>query len=153
MLVKWGTGLSMLVLIVASTGCGRGAAGPDRPHVTPAQGVVIFDGQPLTDANVVLRSANGSPGAIGLTDSEGRFKLQTFEPGDGAIPGTYQVIVTKYDVPAYDPKAEISDGDTEGDGVEAKSLIPHRYSNPQRSGLTAEVIDGAKNDFTFTLTK
>ena len=36
--------------------------------------------------------------------------------------------------------------------IEERWLVPKRYATPDSSKLTAEVVDGSSNDFTFELT-
>lgn len=122
-------------------GCG-GRADPylaDRPAVVPAEGIVTYNGNPLDGATVVFSPVEGSEhGAAAITAADGTFELSTFPPDPGAVPGKYQIAVTKMSVstPAVRPEeAHDADFPTES----PKALIPDRYSDPVRSGLTAEV--------------
>lgn len=140
--------LGMGAILLA--GCGGG--GDDqwtarRPQVVPASGNVIYNDQPLEGATVAFIPVGDEKPAYGKTDSEGHFSLRTFEVDDGAVPGQYRVRITKWkpmaglDRPIGEPLPE---GETE-------SLIPERYTDPAKSGLTAKVQTEKENTFTFDL--
>lgn len=83
-------GVVALIGLFTAGGCERDA----RP--VPMEGVLTFEGKPLAKARVQFTPvASGRP-AFGLTDEEGRFRLTTYEAGDGALPGSYKVTVTHY---------------------------------------------------------
>ena len=87
--------------------------------------------------------------AIGKTDSNGNFKLMTFEAGDGAVAGKYTVTVTKQ---TEVPEVETEDSMAETTSAAPKDLLPTKYGVAATSGLTAEVTEGGDNQFTFELT-
>ncbi len=131
--------------IILLTACAALVAGcgDERPDTLPAGGMVTYNGQPVAEARVMFMVEGGRP-ASGMTNSEGRFELMTFEPGDGALPGEHKVTVTKKETvvdPAKpdDPYAPMRD------------LLPARYGNPTKSDLSAKVEAGGENDFTFDL--
>ena len=152
---------------VALSGCG-GDAGLNTAPVT---GTVTLDGEPLEGAAVSFSPEGDGHAAAGVTDASGEFVLTTETKGDGAVPGTYQVMVTKYeeedsetpaaaadetDVDAAYAAAEEAGVDISGAGnaratSESNSLVPEKYTNPQTSGLTAEVSEAGVNDYTFEL--
>lgn len=122
-------------------GCGGKPADPNRPATTAVSGVVTHNGSPLDGATVTFKpvSTDGKA-AFGKTDAEGKFSLTTFEGGDGAIPGEYNVTVVKMEVVESKAVSE-DDPNYDPDYVEpeAKSLIPEKYGNAADSGLTASV--------------
>lgn len=78
---------TLTFLLVAVTGCGSG--GP-----VPLRGTVTLDGRPLEGATVhFIAQDSGGRDALGTTDADGVFHLSTAVPGDGALPGTYKVVV------------------------------------------------------------
>jgi hypothetical protein len=89
--------LASTCFIVAFSGCG----GSNEYETTPVSGVVTCQGKPVSNAFVnftPLPDANRATGqrgrpALGLTDSEGRFTLTTYNDGDGAIVGKHTVTV------------------------------------------------------------
>ena len=84
-----------------------------------------------------------------MTDESGQFKLTTFDPSDGAIPGTYRVTVTKMDTTAA-PPAENPDP-TVPPPPPPKSVLPEKFATPNTSGLTADVKKDGENNFPFDL--
>ena len=51
------------------------------------------DGSPLVGARVTFRSVATGTSAMGYTDSDGRYTLGTSRPGEGVMPGEYEVTV------------------------------------------------------------
>jgi len=130
-------------------GCSGGpAANPNRPATVAVSGTVTYNGQPVDGATVAfLPQKPDGTGASGLTDAAGKFTLTAFEPGDGAVPGSYLVTVTKTEAQGGGEVQENS----EATPTAPKSLLPEKYGNPQVSGLTAEVKEGEKTEFVFEL--
>lgn len=148
------SGRLSLFLILGSFGallCGckdPGAGAADRPARAKVTGAVTYKGAPLADATVIFVPQGHTHGAVGRTDAQGKFSLQTFDPGDGAVPGEFKVTIRKVEArPA--PAAESDDAEIPE--VPEKSLIPVKYNRPQTSGLTASVAEGQANEFTFEL--
>jgi len=71
-----------------------GCSGP--PQTLPQEGTLRWDdGKPIVGASIRFVPITGSKEASGYTDKEGAFSLSTFSSGDGAVPGEYNVVVTK----------------------------------------------------------
>ena len=113
---------------VTMTGCGN-----NLPQTVKVSGRVTFDGQPPPAAGSILflpvEAAEGFPlrpasGAVGL---DGQFAAQTFEPGDGLMPGKYLVSIECWDMP---PSMQ---------GNPGKSYVPKKYQSPQESGLSLDL--------------
>ena len=122
----------------------------NRPATYQARGTVTIDGNPLSDATVVFKPADSDGNtAVGRTDADGRFVLQTFENKDGAVAGKHLVTVTKVETTKPPAGANL---DEINFVAEEKSVIPELYGNPTTSKLTAEVTAEGENDFTFALT-
>jgi hypothetical protein len=148
-------------LIVAAaacvvTGCSRyreDAWSRQWPARVPAGGTVTFAGQPIDGATVVFVTQSGGRfyNAMGTTDSAGRFRLQTFRPQDGAVPGSHRVQIEKLSYTAKPVAGPVPDGFPTSTSVEI-SHLPKKYRSPQTSGLTAEVTPKGPNEFTFELT-
>ena len=133
-----------LMLLVAALGCGGGRGTAD------VAGTVKYKGQPVAGATVTFlpKSSDAkAKSATGRTDGSGQYTLSTYfspdEQPSGAIPGDYVVTVTKIDEPEgiVDPYK----------GQVPKNQLPDKYSNPQRSPLSAAVKSGAANRFDFSL--
>jgi len=137
---------------------------------TAVTGTVTLDGQPVEGAGVSFspKSADGRA-AAGKTDASGRFSLTTVTSGDGAMPGSYAVAVSKTSgggsaAPVLTPQDPASMSEEERAAfmasvqesqkasAEIKDELPAKYKSAATSGLTAEVKQGEKNDFTFELT-
>jgi hypothetical protein len=129
-------------LLLYVTGCGNG-----RLPLVPASGMVTLDGAPVAAATVTLMPRAGGRPATGLSDEQGRFTLSTFAPGDGAVAGEYDAVVTKLVAkPAAGRAAPGADDGLAPDTMGAmpseqdyRSLLPRRYADPRTSGLTVEL--------------
>lgn len=139
---SWVT-LLLSVSIVVLSGCGSGGTADTR-SVT---GTVTYNGAPVADASVTLTPENGRP-ATGITDSAGKFTLTTFKQSDGAVPGKHKVSVAPNasQIPPMPGTPEAAAA------AAGKPPFPPRYSNPETSGLTADVKESGGNDFTFGMT-
>jgi hypothetical protein len=143
--------LSCLLIIAAMHGCG-----PSQPSTTKVTGTVTYNGEPVEGATVVFGAASeGGRAATGVTDSAGKFTLTTFEQGDGAVPGSYTVAISKTEtiggMSAEEEHAAMEAGE-EVEEAETIQHLPEKYLNGPTSGLTAEVTADGRNDFTFELT-
>jgi hypothetical protein len=118
--------LVCLTLALALAGCGSAL-----PSSVTGQ-VVFPDKAPVTGGLVVFEPADTQPfAAQGVIQRDGRFRLGTSRPGEGAHPGKYKVWIEQYDdVEPIDP----------------------RFSDANTSGLEFTVGPGA-NDFTITVEK
>ena len=118
----------ILICALASTGCGS-----NLPQTIPVSGRVTFDGKPPPAAGnvqfVAVEAAEGFPlrPATGAFGTDGLYRAQTFDPGDGLMPGKYTLSVECWDVP---PNMS---------GAPSKSHVPKKYQTPKTSGLTLEI--------------
>lgn len=89
--------VGLIVVVSSLLGCGDG-----QPKPTRVEGLVAYDGEPIDNAVVTFKSTQKSKstqmarGASAITGADGRFKMTTFNAGDGALPGTYNVTIAKY---------------------------------------------------------
>ena len=131
----------MLVAVsLALVGCGGGG-----PEMAPVTGTVTFNDKPIGKINVMFVPAD-QKGIIaqGTSDENGKFTLQSLEPGDGAMMGNYKVAF-KYvsdiipDMPGF------------AGGVKPEaSPIPLKFGDENKSGFTA-TVEASNNDFKFDL--
>jgi hypothetical protein len=99
--------------------------------------------------------------------------LTTFENGDGALPGSYKVSITKFpaaessnltasaenptsaDIDAIykaaEAKGEYTSGAKQPVAEAPKNELNDKYANPETSGFTAEVKTEATNTYDFTV--
>lgn len=119
------------------------------PARVPASGVVTLDGQPVEGAHVAFATDRAGKAyvAMAVTDALGRFRLKTFRPHDGAVPGMHRVQIEKttFSEPPADLPIEASFTPVE------TSHLPKKYRSTKTSGLTAEVTEQGPNEFVFEL--
>jgi hypothetical protein len=101
-------------------GCGDG-----RPPRVPVSGRVTIDGRPVTSGAIRFIPMGGRP-STGEIDSEGRFALSTFDPGDGCTLGTHTVTVQSMD---------------EIDGETRRWNTPKKYASEKTSKLVESVSE------------
>lgn len=139
--------LNYLCLLVCACGLLIGCGGGDGPALVPAGGVVNYKGKAIGKISVTLTPSGGGKGMIaeGTSDESGKFKLQTKEPGDGAMVGSYTVAFN------YVPD-EVPEMPGFAGAAKIVSPIPEKYGDASKSGHTATVdADKSKNNFTFDL--
>ena len=113
-------------------GCGSGKY-PVRGKVT------LEGGTPLTRGMVVFESLDGTQGARGMIQPDGRYELSSASAGDGVRPGRYRVLVSALDL------TDVPD--------EQKTLpFDVKYTRFQTSGLEVEV-KARKNDVPIALSR
>lgn len=118
----------MFLLAAMIVGCGG-------PKTVPVAGVVTIDGQPLTRGYIFVMPEN-QRAAGGEIDAQGRFKLTTYDEGDGCYLGTHQVTVTSTEALSQ---------------TSTKHLIPPHYAQPTTSKTTV-TIDGPTENLKIELT-
>jgi hypothetical protein len=122
-----------------------------RPKTNRVAGQVKLDGVSVERAKVVFHLISPVKGveysAFGYTNARGRFSLQTFRDGDGAVAGAHQVTVEKtvWEQPAFVTEADVAPPPVE------TSFLPKKYRSTKTSGLTAEVTEAGPNEFVFEL--
>lgn len=102
--------------------CLAGCSKPtDRLQTFPVKGVVTYNGTPLVGADVSLVPVTPNlklkipPRAV--TDKDGLFQVNTYEPNDGAPAGDYHILVSRND----------EDPDSPGDAFRGK------FTNPKKA--------------------
>jgi len=143
--------LTIITLLTALSfvmGCGK-------PYLKtePVQGMVTLDGAPLSGASLMFTPKGGvGTASYGLTDAEGKYKLQTLQglPDAGTTPGEYVVTITKS---VADPAKKTFTVDADGNRIESEvhvQILPAVYAEYNKSILSATVVSG-KNEFNFDL--
>jgi hypothetical protein len=149
---------------VLALGCSQG---DDRPATYQVTGTVTWNNGPVAGANVSFAPAVQGEGraAVGETDSSGKYTLSTFGGDDGAVPGAYNVTITKFEGgaeaggsddsggsedEAYDAAYDAAGGKMEAEAPQAKNLLPAKYADAKTSGLT-KTVEAKDNVFDFVL--
>lgn len=143
----------LAVAAVAVMGCSKesGVQG-----TAPVSGTVKQKGAPVEGATVIFSPVGQSSGraASGKTDATGKFTLTTLKAGDGALPGDYEVTVTKIETTGKtftgeEAREYYSKFQKPPPAPQSKSVLPEKYSKAAASGLKATVKKGDKNEFNF----
>jgi hypothetical protein len=139
MCTRWVIGSGVISLVVAA-GCNRSGL-----NLADVEGVVTYQGQPVAKAGVVFQPASG-PYAMGTTDEEGKFTLNTANHS-GAVIGEHRVGITKVQTLATQVAGERMPR------YSTKYFLPEKYASPSTSELTATVSKKKRdNQFKFELT-
>jgi hypothetical protein len=105
--------------------------------------VVYADGQPAADlvgSDVVFTSESVS--SSGVIDGEGRYTLTTHREGDGALPGTYKVVIV--------PPPPLAADDPKLKPKMPRRPLPSKYTKPTTTDLSA-TVEAKSNDITLTI--
>lgn len=158
--------LAAMGIVLQVSGCSRYVEDKwsrARPATLRVGGTVEYQGKPVSRATVTFVARDETRGrdfsAAGFTDDRGRFALQTFRPGDGAIAGSHRVKIEKQSLGGGPPAPTTAPRNREEYEAEratqasAKVLseLPPRYGSFETSGLTAEVTEKGPNQFSFKL--
>jgi hypothetical protein len=135
---RWPT----LLLAILACGCGS-------PRVTyaPVEGVVSRNGQPLAGVSVVFFGDEGTvgPRVTGVTDNEGRYRLQKDNRQAGAPIGRHRVCLIERSTvraPMWRAKPGTEEEPQRTDVRATPSRIPPEYGGPATTPLRAEVRPG-----------
>ena len=135
----------------------------------------MYNGEAVEGASVIFTAADSSgESAVGVTDKSGKYTLTTAgakNAGTGAVPGEYNVLVTKVlSTQTTDPdvlaeqRKEITDKELQrrlaakgltvssAVRIEYKQLLPVKYGQPSSTPLKATVQKGRVNKHNFDLT-
>jgi hypothetical protein len=138
---RGGWGLVALALALTPSGCGG-----SKP--VPVEVLVTLDGQPVSGATVLFVPVEGRRGhwATGLTYPDGTAQLSTFEEEDGALPGEYDVVVTRSEGRIDQPQGKRSSPERAHEHYERvlargekKPLLPAVYAEPATTPLHCTV--------------
>ena len=128
---------SVLFMAIAAAGCGRS-------DMVAVSGRVTWNGRPVPDA-VVRFAHEARPMAWAGTDAEGRYRLTTRRPLDGAYIGRHRVTVA--------PLISGALSDAEAAALGARKDIPKMFQDVNTSPLAVEVTAAGPNVFDFDLAK
>lgn len=123
-----------LLVILWATGCGTG--------LSPVQGVVLLDGNPLPNASIQFIPQGAGKDATGATDAEGKFTMSTNEPRDGVMAGTYKVVIRPQPVAAAPRQYASADEAMRAEAAAPPPMVPNfpvQYTRVDQTQLTQEV--------------
>jgi hypothetical protein len=132
-------------------GCG-GPKPPEVPPTFPITGIVTIDGKPTPMVRIMLFPTDKTPDFFdpntgaphwANTDPEGKFSITTYNSGDGAPPGEYNVLFFWEGNPKVVPLADPDQPQVDP----AAAKFNAKYSNPRKPQLPAvKVEDGKPTD-------
>lgn len=147
------------LLVCCLAGCG----GPEgQKAVYPVSGKVTLRGAPVAKATVIFQPVGKDQAvATAMTDTEGGYKLTTYDSFDGATAGKYEVLISKSAAPAA---SNAPTHDATGGNLSASSAPTHNAKaagdsgatidpkwSQANNGLSAEVKKDGENVFDFKL--
>ena len=147
------TGLS----VMGAVGCG----GREWPPTYKTTGMVTLDGSPVERASITFSPKEGQQPANATTDASGRYQMTSFNAGDGATAGSFDVAILKFpaiEIDAGRGGVPFGEANRTNAGPSPESLedpeneLPEKYSNSEKSGLSATVTADGENVFNFELT-
>ncbi len=121
-----------VLVLVGTSGCGN-------PHgcVKVSGTITLNGGNPPGPGAVtftVVEPAEGFPNrpTMAKFDTDGFYRVTTYDPGDGILPGSYMISIECYETP---PNM---------DGKPIKSYIHNKYLSPKTSGFELNVEPNSK---------
>jgi hypothetical protein len=139
---RWRVALALLVTAPVLAGCGKSG-----PKLYPVSGKVTVGDKPLTTGSVVFQpdTKKGNTSnhvTVGYIQEDGTYTVMTGKK-EGAPLGWYKVIVQANEPPdPKDPRAA------------PKSLVNKKYTRPETSGLSVEVVESpGEGAYDFKLKK
>ena len=147
-IMRYRSVIGTLVILCFAVGCDSG------PVIAPVSGVVKVDGKPLETGTIMFHPTSGRP-AVANIDKQGRYELQTYEPGDGALLGNYKVTVEAFFTKNAPPtptslEDEASMPVQRGPRPVTISLVPEDYGDETATPLKATVED-KDNEINFEI--
>ena len=127
--------IALAFTLLTLTGCGDGKIGR-----YPTHGKVLVDGKPIEGARVIFCPVGGSEDfqkerPFAVTDAGGEFSLTTFQKGDGAPAGEYNVMIRN-----GRPKSR-----EEANRRSSGPRVARQYGKPLTSGVTV-TVEKIEND-------
>jgi hypothetical protein len=147
--------ICLVTLLIA--GCG----GSTDVVVYPTSGVVNFEGKAMSGGgsiSFVPTTSQAGKAAGGIINADGTFVMSTYGDGDGAMAGTFRVMIVQTTTAEPD-----FGGDSDAPGAAAKAegtstvdkadVIPLIYADPVNSPVTVTIEAKDKNELTIELNR
>lgn len=135
---------AMGLCIFSLSGCGE--APPSYvEELVPFTGKVTLEGKPLADATVTFMSRSGeSRYTAGVTGPDGVYRLASDKGFEGAIPGEYDVVISKF----VTQDGSVPPPDVPPMDVGAEEMVPAKYSSYANVTLSATIPEkGGEQNF------
>ena len=130
----------LCLFLLAAIGCGSGKVATNM-----VEGLVTLDGVPLAGAGITFSPVTQGAGmiAVGTSDEQGRFTLQTQlgEIGKGTTEGEYTVTVVKIESIPTGRTITTETGETTQESSE-RSVVPEMYRSATTTPLKQTIVKG-----------
>lgn len=140
------------ILLTLLSGCGRSWGSPELSSVT---GVVTIEGQPIPEGQVTFipdpTQGTRGPSFVGELRENGSFSIHGPNGVEGAIPGTYQVVIQSYGASSVDLIKHCQKRDCKPSDFKRSRLIPLVYETPSSTPLKVIVEAEKPNEYAFDL--
>ena len=124
-----------------------------RPPTYFTSGKVLLDGKPEAGVTVTFQPTDqekGKPG-FAVTDENGYFEAQTFDPRDGLTEGTHRVALKKAQL--VDRAGKVVTEVTSDAPLKEQHVVPEKYNDFAKSQIEVQIKAGKNNLEPFQLTK
>jgi len=111
-----------------------------RPKTYFTSGKVLLDGKPVGGATVTFQpteEVNGKPGWA-VTDENGYFKGQTFDPGDGLTEGTHRVALKKAQLVDRATGKVVTEVSSDAP-LKEQHFVPEKYNDFSTSRIEVQI--------------
>lgn len=125
-----------------------------RPKTYFTSGTVLLDGKPVAGVIITFQptdEVNGKPGTA-VTDSNGYFEVQTFDPRDGLTEGTHRVAMKKTQMIDRVSGKVVTEVTTDAP-LKEDHLVPQKYSDFSKSKIEVEIQAKSNKLEPFNLSK
>lgn len=146
------TAAAIMVSALMSAGCGDGFGSR-----TKVSGTVNYKGSPVPKGTISFQpsdmNASGARAATG-TIINGKYTLSTYGDNDGAVAGTYDIVIDSRDIDEEKTRP-IEAGSAKQDVVaeanrKGKLLVPAKYGTASTTTLKGVKIPGGNYNFDLT---
>jgi hypothetical protein len=124
-----------------------------RPKTYVTSGRVLVGGMPEAGVTVTFQPTDqeGKPGWA-ITDDNGYFEAQTFDPGDGLTEGTHRVALKKAQMVDRATGKVVTEVTSDAP-LKEQHFVPERYNDFSTSKIKVQIKAGRNNLEPFQLTK
>ena len=144
----------LLMFITVTLGCGSNSYNKSFDP-TPAYGYLVFNAMPVGGATVFFEPLDPSQKRkfASFTGPDGRFSPSSFTKGDGALPGTYKLVIFPcQELDNLESFFESRDAARNASELAEKN-IPKLFRQADTTPLRVTIEDGKPDLGTFDLSK